>query len=139
MNSCILIGRLTRNPSFSTGTNENGEYSVAGFYLAVPRKTSKECSYIKITSFGKTAEFVKNYLTKGKKIAVRGELVTGSYKDQKTDQTVYTTEIFAQEIEFADKKESNGKDSQPQIPPPCPDEYGFTHVPDADLGDLPFK
>lgn len=139
MNTCILIGRLTRNPSFSTGTTEKGEFSVASFYLAVPRKTSKECSYVKITTFGKIAEFVKNYLIKGKKIAVRGELVTGSYKDPKTDQTVYTTEIIAQEIEFADKKENDGKEQQSKMPPPCPDAYGFTHVPDVDLGDLPFK
>ena len=84
----------------------------------------------------KTAEFVKNYLCKGKKIAVRGELVTSNYKDEKTGQTVYTTEIHAQEIEFADKKDKENAD---KMPPPCPDDNGFTHVPDVDLGDLPFK
>ena len=137
MNACILIGRLTRDPGFTTGRTEKGDYSVASFYLAIPRKSSKECSYIKVTSFGKTAEFVKNYLCKGKKIAVRGELVTGNYKDEKTGQTVYTTEIHAQEIEFADKKEEKGNTSK--LPPPYPADAGFTNVPDDAFDGLPFK
>lgn len=135
MNVCVLIGRLTRDPKYSTGKKENKEYTVASFYLAVPRSFSKDCSFIKVTSFGKTAEFVKNYLCKGKKIAVRGELVTSNYKDEKTGQTVYTTEIHAQEIEFADKKDKENAD---KMPPPCPDD-GFNNIPDEAFDGLPFR
>ncbi len=42
-----------------------------------------------------------------------GELMIGSYKDKETDKTVYTTEVTASRLEFAD-----GKDAEWEHPIP---------------------
>lgn len=95
MNMVVLIGRLVRDPSYSEVETEKGKYHIASFYLAVPRNFNKGVNYIKITTFGKQADFARDYLTKGKRVAILGELMIGSYKDKETDKTVYTTEVTA--------------------------------------------
>lgn len=89
MNMVVLIGRLVRDPSYSEVETEKGKYHIASFYLAVPRNFNKGVNYIKITTFGKQADFARDYLTKGKRVAILGELMIGSYKDKETDKTVY--------------------------------------------------
>ena len=82
MNMVVLIGRLVRDPSYSEVETEKGKYHIASFYLAVPRNFNKGVNYIKITTFGKQADFARDYLTKGKRVAMLGELMIGSYKDK---------------------------------------------------------
>ena len=65
----VLIGRLVRDPSYSEVETEKGKYHIASFYLAVPRNFNKGVNYIKITTFGKQADFARDYLTKGKRVA----------------------------------------------------------------------
>ena len=47
-------------------------------------------NYIKVTAFGGQAEFANKYFNKGKRVAVTGELMTGSYKDEETGKTMRT-------------------------------------------------
>lgn len=42
MNVITLIGRLTRDPSYSEVQNEKGTHHIVSFYLAVPRNYGKE-------------------------------------------------------------------------------------------------
>lgn len=77
MNMVVLIGRLVRDPSYSEVETEKGKYHIASFYLAVPRNFNKGVNYIKITTFGKQADFARDYLTKGKRVAILGELMIG--------------------------------------------------------------
>ena len=114
MNMVVLIGRLVRNPSYSEVETEKGKYHIASFYLAVPR----------------------DYLTKGKRVAILGELMIGSYKDKETDKTVYTTEVTASRLEFADGKDASGNTP---IPFPEADADGFQHIPDGYGEELPFR
>ena len=114
----VLIGRLVRDPSYSEVETEKGKYHIASFYLAVPRNFNKGVNYIKITTFGKQADFARDYLTKGKRVAILGELMIGSYKD-------------------------NGKDGGGNTPMPFPeaeaDADGFQHIPDGYGEELPFR
>ena len=83
MNMVVLIGRLVRDPSYSEVETEKGKYHIASFYLAVPRNFNKGVNYIKITTFGKQADFARDYLTKGKRVAILGELMIGMEDRQK--------------------------------------------------------
>ena len=136
MNMVVLIGRLVRDPSYSEVETEKGKYHIASFYLAVPRNFNKGVNYIKITTFGKQADFARDYLTKGKRVAILGELMIGSYKDKETDKTVYTTEVTASRLEFADGKDASGNTP---IPFPEADADGFKHIPDGYGEELPFR
>jgi single-strand DNA-binding protein len=143
MNKTILLGRLTREPEvrYSQGANPT---AIARFTLAVDRKFKKEgdqsADFINCLAFGKTAEFVEKYLKQGTKIALTGRIQTGSYTN-KDNQKVYTTEVVADELEFAESKSSgtdNGQNSRPTPSQSTGD--GFMNIPDGiDSEELPFN
>ena len=130
----VLVGRLTRDPSYNEVQGEKGSYHIVSFYLAVPRNYGKEVNYIKVTAFGKQADFAREYFKKGKRIAVSGELMAGSYRDKETGKTVYTTEVTANRLEFAD-----GKDGGNTRQASHTDKDGFSRIPDGYADELPFR
>ena len=112
MNNVVLIGRLTKDPElqYIPGT----ETAVAKFTLAVDRPQSKEkaADFIRIVTFGKTAELCEKYLAKGRQVGISGRIQTGSYKD-KDGNTVYTTDVYANRVEFlggGEKSETKPRD-----------------------------
>ena len=50
-------------------------------------------------TFGKTAETISQYLTKGRQIAVIGSIRTGSY-DAQDGTKIYTTDVAVDSFEF---------------------------------------
>ena len=110
MNNTTLTGRLTKNPEVRHNTGANGKLSVAKYTLAVRRPRAKEgqptADFIRCTAFGPKATFAENYLAKGMKIEVSGNIRTGSYVN-KEGQTVYTTELIVGDQEFAESMKEN--------------------------------
>ncbi len=108
MNKAILIGRLTRDPEVRY---TDGGTSIARFTLAVDRRFKRDgeqqADFIGCVAFGKQAEFVERYFKQGMKMVLAGRIQTGSYTN-KDGQKVYTTDIVAEDIEFADSKSSGG-------------------------------
>lgn len=107
MNKTILSGHLVRDPEVKetqTGTQ------ITSFTLAVNRKFAKEnqqqADFIRVTAFGKLAEIMGKYLSKGSHILISGRIQTGSY-DNKDGQKVYTTDVIAEEMEFLDTKKKD--------------------------------
>ena len=134
MNKVILMGRLTREPDVRVAGNGSDGLVIARFTLAVDRRRTtqdgqREADFISCVAFGKVAEFVQRYLHTGTKIAVNGRIQTGSYVKQ-DGQKVYTTEVVADEIEFAESKaaadvrfgnqQRDGYQGRPQYPNPAP-------------------
>ncbi len=108
MNKVTLIGRLTKDPEirYSAGS----QTAVARFSLAIDRakKANGEdggTDFPNIVAFGKTAELIEKYVTKGQQIAVEGRIQTGSYERDGVKH--YTTEIVAERIEFLGKKDQS--------------------------------
>lgn len=108
MNSVILIGNLARDTELSYTPNSN--MALCKFTIAVsrPKKDGQDqgADYIRIVVWGKQAENCDRYLSKGRKVAVNGRIQTGSYKD-KNGQTVYTTDVVANNVEFLGGSESH--------------------------------
>lgn len=103
MNIVNMTGRLTKDPDVIQG----GEKPVTRFSLALDRgKDGKGndlgADYPNVVAFGKTAELVAKYLTKGRLIGVTGRIRTGSY--EKDGKKIYTTDVVADRIEFLEKK-----------------------------------
>lgn len=106
MNKVILIGRLTKDPElrFTAGSG----MAVSRFTVAVNRQFKKdETDFINCVAFGKTAETIYQYLTKGRQIAVIGSIRTGSY-DAQDGTKRYTTDVAVESFEFVG---SNGQAS----------------------------
>ncbi len=113
MNKVTLIGRLTKDPEvrYSAGS----QTAVARFSIAIDRgkKANGEdggTDFPNIVAFGKTAELVEKYVSKGQQIAVEGRIQTGSYERDGVKH--YTTDIVAERVEFLGKKE--GSDTLPK-------------------------
>lgn len=114
MNQVIIIGRTTRDAELryipGSGT------SVANFTIAVDRNYKKSngdkvTDFIPIETMGKTAEFVANYITKGRLIAVHGSLRVENYMEDEKRRTY--TKVFAQSVNALDYK---SKEEPPQAP-----------------------
>ena len=116
MNKVIIIGRFTRDPEIKYTTGENAT-ATARFSLAVNRRfKNKEGNYdadfINCVAFGKTAEFIEKYFTKGMAIGITGRIQTGSYTN-KEGQKVYTTDVVVEETEFVESKNKGTSDNIP--------------------------
>lgn len=142
MNSVQLVGRLTRDPEIWYTNGETAK-AVARFCVAVDRKYKTDgqqsADFINCVAFGKTAEFLEKYFKKGQRIGLTGRIQTGSYEN-KDGQKVYTTDVFADSVEFVESK-ANG--SATDGGKPTPDQAsadGFMTIPD-DVSDegLPFN
>ena len=114
MNNVVLIGRLTKDPELRY--IPQSETAVASFTLAVDRPQSKEkaADFIRIVTFGKTAELCEKYLAKGRLVGITGRIQTGSYKD-KDGKTVYTTDVYADRVEFLDRGDKSGEPKQEEM------------------------
>ncbi len=112
MNKVILVGRLTADPVLRQ--TQSG-ISSCRFTVAVNRRTAdkntgeRQADFINCTAWRQTAEFISRYFSKGKLIAVEGNLRTGSYTDKNhPDVTHYTTDVFVDNVEFVGGKSESG-------------------------------
>jgi len=148
MNKVILMGRLTRDPEVRYSQNE-GAMAVARFSLAVDRRRTgnnqdgQTADFINCVAFGRLGEFAEKYLKKGTKVALTGRIQTGSYTN-KDGQRVYTTDIIADDIEFAESKAAQTGNNGGYVPTgapmqPVPADDGFMNIPDGIDEELPFN
>lgn len=77
LNHVTLIGRLTRDAELKYTSNG---FAISNFSIAVNRRRKngeqwmEEANFFDISLYGKAAESLKQYLIKGKQIAIDGEL-----------------------------------------------------------------
>lgn len=129
INKVILMGRLTKDPELRhTGTGK----PVSNFTIAVDNSYGEDnkADFINCVAWNKTAEFVSNYFSKGKMIAVVGRIATRSWDGQDGKKN-YATEVVTSEVCFCGDKKSDGTKETEQ---PSED---FTPLNQED-DDLPF-
>ena len=141
MNKVILMGRLTRDPEIRYSQGERST-AVARYSLAVNRTFKRDgepdADFINCVAFGRQAEFAEKYFRQGMRVLVSGRIQTGSYTN-KEGQRVYTTDIIADDQEFADSKNASAGGKQaPEMGKPIGD--GFMSIPDGvEDESLPFN
>lgn len=115
MNKLILAGRLVKDPevNYTESGKVWGRISVA-----VDRpyqkggKENKKTDFFNCVVFGKTAEFVGNYFTKGRRILLEGSVQFNDYTD-KNGQKRRSTEVVVSQVEFVTDKNSNAGSGNP--------------------------
>ena len=112
LNSIIVMGRLTRDPDFRMTQYQK---PVASFTVAcerdyAPTGEEKETDFIDVCVFNKTADFVRQYFTKGSMVIVQGRLQFRSWLD-KDEQKHTRAEVNADRVWFGEAKR---KDAEPQ-------------------------
>ena len=148
LNHVVLIGRLTQDigsDERSFGYVGNGQ-ARANVSIAVNRSKKKgdewieEVSYFNITIWGKTAENLKPYLTKGKQICVEGHLHQDRWEHEGKKESRVT--IIADQVQLlGGKSESAGNNGNEA--PKCVPANNTASTPAAennsgDLSDIPF-
>ena len=133
MNKVILMGRLTKDPDMrGEGTNLVARYSLAVDRRFKDTDGNYPTDFINIVVFGKGAEFAEKYLKKGTKVVVTGRIQTGSYTN-KDGQKVYTTDVIAEDQEFAESKSRSNNDDTPGT-----DDGDFMNLTPEQKDDMPF-
>ena len=156
MNKVILMGRLTRNPEVRYSAGDNS-MAIARYTLAVDRRFRRgddgsNADFIQCVAFGRSAEFAEKYFHQGLKVLVTGRIQTGSYTNR-DGQKVYTTDVVAEDLEFAESKAAAAErgasagfqpqqNSNPFQSAPTPSAAagdGFMNIPDGIDEELPFS
>ena len=100
-NKVQLIGNLGQDPEivtldsgrklakFSLATNES--------YKNTKGERVTDTQWHNIVAWGKTAEIVENYVTKGKEIAIEGKLTSRSWETKEGEKR-YITEVVCNEL-----------------------------------------
>lgn len=135
MNQIILIGRITADPELRT--TQSG-VNMASFTVAVQRKYKNDqgrydADFIRCVAWRQTADFLHQYATKGRKIALTGELQSRTYDKDGQKRTLF--EVVANSVELIDKRDAESRDDRPADTQPG-SPSGFTEVTDD---ELPFE
>lgn len=100
-NRVQLIGRVGQDPEVK---NLEGGKKVTTITIATNDVYYKDngdrveqTEWHRVTAWGKTAEIIEKYVTKGKEIAIEGKLTHRSY-DDKNGEKRYVTDIVVNEV-----------------------------------------
>lgn len=99
-NRVQLIGHVGQEPEVKTVNNKKvATLTIAtnDFYYNEKGDKVEQTEWHRITAWGKTAEIIEKYVSKGKEVAVEGKLTTRSY-DDKDGNKRYVTEILVNEL-----------------------------------------
>jgi single-strand DNA-binding protein len=97
MNSVILIGRLTADPTSHAGE----QHESATFRLAVPRPGSDQADFIDIVTFDKLAATCAEWLSKGREVAVVGKLRLNEWTSRDGERRS-RVQVVADAVDFLD-------------------------------------
>ena len=98
MNKCLFIGNLVKEVELQT--SKAGK-SFLNNTLAVT-KIDKSTDYLNIVAFGKTAETISKYFTKGSRIGIEAHAQQSSY--EKDGHKVYQITFIVDSIDFCERK-----------------------------------
>lgn len=105
MQKLTIIGNLTGDPELRTTTTGN---EVCNFTVAVNRRKTAnnqtpEADFFRVSAWGERGKVCNQYLTKGKKVAVIGQVSAHAYTAQ--DGTARASlDVFAEDVEFLTPK-----------------------------------
>ncbi len=122
VNKCILIGNVARDPEIRDVGHDG---KVANVVIATSERWTDKKSgerkekseFHRVSIFGRNAENVEKYVSKGDKLYVEGALQTRKWQDSQ-GQDKYTTEIvvgrFNGTVTFLSPPNRGGSDRQEQ-------------------------
>lgn len=100
-NKVQLIGNLGNDPEITNFESGKilAKFSIAtnDSYKNAQGEKITDTQWHNVVAWGKTAQIVEKFITKGKEIAIEGKLTTRSWQD-KEGMKRYTTEVVCNEL-----------------------------------------
>ncbi|NOY88974.1 MAG: single-stranded DNA-binding protein [FCB group bacterium] len=119
VNKAILIGNLGKDPELRY--TPSGK-AVATFSLATTERwtgqdgqKNETTTWHNIVAWGKQAEVIKEYLSKGRQVYIEGRIVNRSY-DDKDGNKRYISEVVVQNFQFLGNRGATSTETE-QLPP----------------------
>ena len=115
LNKVTLIGRLVRDPELSY---TSAGLAVAKFTIAVdrqfknPQTGERKTDFFRCNAWRQKAEFVSNYVQKGRLVAVDGRIELNEYTD-KDGQKRFSTDVVCENVELLDSNRDAPGDAAP--------------------------
>jgi len=148
-NKVILAGNLTRDPEHRVTP---GGLSICKLGLAINRNFTtqngeqrEETTFVDVDSFGKQADVLAKYMSKGRPILIEGRLKLDSWEDKNTGQKRSRLGVVCETFQFLggggsggsgggqynDDGDSGGYESPPrrQSSSPAPSDEGEDDIP----------
>ena len=141
VNKAFILGRLGKDPELRQTTSGKSccTFSVATSERWTDQSGNKQESttWHNIVAWGKQAEVMKEYLSKGSQVWIEGRIDNRSY-DKKDGTKGYTSEVVVQNFQFVGGKAApyQSEQSGGNAPIPGPQQTANTGVGADD--DLPF-
>jgi single-strand DNA-binding protein len=111
-NKVILMGNLTRDPQLKYLPNQT---AVVEFGLACNRKWKgpngedrEDVTFVDCASFGKQAEVINQYFTKGKPIFIEGRLKFDSWEDKQGGGKRSKLSVVIENFQFIGSRDGGG-------------------------------
>ena len=142
INKATIAGRLVRDPELKALPSGS---AVVSFSVAVNRvytdkdkKKVESTEFMNVVAFGKTAENINTYFTKGQEIYVEGRIQTRSWEHE--GKKNYRTEIVLDQFQFVGSKGSKTeqKNTAPTEKVETADEGVNISTDDIDPDSIPF-
>lgn len=99
-NRVQLIGHVGQEPEVKTVNDRkvaNITIATNDYYYNDKGDKVEQTEWHRVTAWGKTAEIIEKFVTKGKEIGIEGKLTHRSYDDKEGNKK-YITEILANEV-----------------------------------------
>ena len=132
MNNVVLIGRMVADPELKYTPSG---VAVCSFRIAVERKFKsqngeREADFIDIVAWRQSAEFIANYVNKGRLVAVQGSMQTRSWVAQDGSRRK-TVEVVADTVQALDRPKEATANNAPVNNLTPPDPFSNTNgIPD---------
>ena len=125
VNKVTLIGNVGKDPEVKVLPSGS---SVANFSLATTRKwndkegnKNEETEWHNLCVFGKGADVIEKYVSKGSKLYVDGRIRTRKWEDKEGNNR-YTTEIMVDNFQMLDSPPGGKTNSKPAAAAPDSDD-----------------
>ena len=112
INHITIVGRVVRDPQLKAMTNGN---SVVNMDIATSRvwydkdkQKQEETEFHKIVAYGRTADIIGQYCTKGQLVAVEGRLKTRNWEG-KDGIKRYQTETIVEKLQLGPKSQAKAE------------------------------
>lgn len=107
MNNVVEIGRLTRDPEYTTKSGDKSQY--VKFTIAVDNEYGDLTSFFDCIAFGTLADLINKYLSKGRLVAVRGRMEQGEPYTDKNGSKRRSWTLKVEKCKFLDKADNKSK------------------------------
>lgn len=137
VNRVTLIGNLGRDPEVRTTPNGTKVATVslattARWRDAETKESRERPEWHRVVLWGRNAEIVAEYCTKGSQLYIEGPLQTRSWIDRDGAKR-YTTEVVARRVQLLgraeDKRVPDVKEAAPEAPAPSEPEVPEDDIP----------